>query len=192
MKSEHKQKNIEKRVEIPEKADADADNNFIKIRGPKGEVEKNFRDPRFVRTIFIEKSGNEIIVSAKSNDRKVRSMCGTIEAHIKNMLAGVTKGYAYTLKIFYTHFPVSLTIKGGEVQIRNFLGEKGARIAKISGDAQVKLEKDEVIVTGASIEDVSQTAANIEQACRISKRDRRVFQDGIYVQSKALETGERI
>jgi len=35
-------------------------------------------------------------------------------------------------------------------------------------------------LTGPNKDDVGQTCGNIEQACRISKYDRRIFQDGIY------------
>ena len=53
-------------------------------------------------------------------------------------------------------------------------------------DVEVEVKnKVDVIVTGADIEKVGQTAANIERACRIRKRDRRVFQDGIYIVAKA-------
>ena len=55
-----------------------------------------------------------------------------------------------------------------------------------SSDVKVEVKnKVDVIVTGADIEKVGQTAANIERACRIRKRDRRVFQDGIYIVAKA-------
>ena len=48
-------------------------------------------------------------------------------------------------------------------------------------------EQDDVTVTGSDREKVGQTAANIERACKIKKRDRRVFQDGIYIVSKGEE-----
>jgi large subunit ribosomal protein L6 len=36
-------------------------------------------------------------------------------------------------------------------------------------------------VQGTNIEDVSQTAANIQQATKIKNKDPRVFLDGIYI-----------
>jgi large subunit ribosomal protein L6 len=45
----------------------------------------------------------------------------------------------------------------------------------------VKIEPEDIIVEGVNLEDVSQTAANIEQATRVRKKDPRVFLDGIYV-----------
>jgi large subunit ribosomal protein L6 len=45
----------------------------------------------------------------------------------------------------------------------------------------VKIEPEDIIVEGVNLEDVSQTAANIEQATRIRRKDPRVFLDGIYV-----------
>ncbi|MFQ6073567.1 MAG: 50S ribosomal protein L6, partial [Methanosarcinales archaeon] len=61
------------------------------------------------------------------------------------------------------------------------LGEKKPRFAKILENVEVKIDGDEVIITGINIEDVGLTAANIEQATRIKRRDPRVFQDGIYL-----------
>jgi large subunit ribosomal protein L6 len=45
----------------------------------------------------------------------------------------------------------------------------------------VKAAGDEVIIQGISLQDVSQTAANIEQSTKIKDKDQRVFLDGIYV-----------
>ncbi len=45
-------------------------------------------------------------------------------------------------------------------------------------------DKDTVIVEGIDIEAVAQTAANIQQATKIKKKDIRVFMDGIYVFEK--------
>jgi large subunit ribosomal protein L6 len=53
-------------------------------------------------------------------------------------------------------------------------------------EVTVKVEnKTEVVVSGADKEKVGQTSANIERACRIRGRDRRVFQDGVYIVEKA-------
>jgi large subunit ribosomal protein L6 len=68
--------------------------------------------------------------------------------------------------------------------IQNFLGERVPRVAKIVGKTQVKVEGSDLIVSGINIEEVGQTAANIEQACRIVGYDRRKFLDGCYIISK--------
>ena len=62
--------------------------------------------------------------------------------------------------------------------------EKTPRKAKILGDTKVEVKGQEVIVSGSNKEDTGQTAANIETACRLNKYDRRIFQDGIYIQEK--------
>jgi len=97
------------------------------------------------------------------------------------MITGVTKGYTYKLKIVFSHFPITVKVQDKAVLIENFTGERRARSAKILGDVKVKIEPDDIIVQGATLEDVSQTAANIEQVTRVTKKDPRVFLDGIYV-----------
>ena len=53
---------------------------------------------------------------------------------------------------------------------------------------EVMVEKKvHVVITGVDREKVGQTAAIIERACRVTGRDRRVFQDGIYIVSKGAE-----
>jgi large subunit ribosomal protein L6 len=97
------------------------------------------------------------------------------------MITGVRKGFTYKLKIVFSHFPISVKVQGKTVLIENFTGERNPRKAKIVGNANVKVSGDDIIVQGINLEDVSQTAANIEQATKVKRKDPRIFLDGIYL-----------
>ena len=183
---------MEAKIEIPEKIQIEVKERRIIVKGPKGSVEKDFDDPRYNKSIQIKKEDNSLVITSQSDNRKTKAMIGTIKAHVRNMINGVTTGYKYMMKVTYSHFPISISIQGNQVQIKNFLGEKGSRYADIIGNTTVKVGKDEIVVTGINVEDVSQTAANIENRCHISRKDRRIFQDGIYITTKTLEDGRKI
>ncbi len=55
------------------------------------------------------------------------------------------------------------------------------------GDVDVQISEEDVIVRGTRLQDVSQTAANIEQVTKIKNKDLRVFLDGIYIYDKKGE-----
>jgi len=44
--------------------------------------------------------------------------------------------------------------------------------------------KDQIELTGNNLENVSQSAADIQQACRVRNKDIRKFLDGLYVSEK--------
>ena len=172
---------VTREIKIPENVKVEVDGKKVVVEGEKGRLERGFK---YFWDIKIEKIDNKIRISASEDRRKIKAMVGTIAAHIRNMIKGVTKGFTYRMKIVYTHFPITVKVEGDKVIIQNFLGERTNRVAKIMGDVKVEVKGNEVLVKGIDIESVSQTAANIEQACRITKFDRRVFQDGIYIMSK--------
>jgi large subunit ribosomal protein L6 len=82
---------------------------------------------------------------------------------------------------------MSITVADGKFSVKNFLGEKGARVVNIMGDAKIHVDKEEINVSGANLEDVGQTAANIERSCKLKGRDRRIFQDGIYITGRHVQ-----
>jgi len=168
---------MEKELQIPEGVNLEVDKKTVKVSGEKGQLEITFK---YFHDIKIEKKDGKIVVSSRIDKRKVKAMVGTIVAHIRNMIKGVTKGYTYKMKIVYSHFPVTVKIEGDKVLINNFIGEKMPRIARIMGDTKIEVKGQELILTGIDREGVGQTMGNIEQACRITKFDRRIFQDGIY------------
>jgi large subunit ribosomal protein L6 len=121
--------------------------------------------------------------------RKERALAGTWAAHLRNMNKGLSEGFEYRLKAVYSHFPMTLKVEGSVLTINNLFGERVPRKAELPwtpAEVTVKVEnKTEVVVSGADKEKVGQTSANIERACRIRGRDRRVFQDGVYIVDKA-------
>ncbi|MEM4728345.1 MAG: 50S ribosomal protein L6 [Thermoplasmata archaeon] len=171
---------VQEKIPVPPAVKAELKDSVLTVRGSKGVVSKKFFHPRLRMSL----SSGEVTVEARNASRREKALVGTWAAHVHNMIRGVEKPFIYTMKAVYAHFPIKLTVKEGEVVIENFLGERHPRRAKIIGDTKVTVKGQELVLEGPSIEDVGQTAANIEQATYIKNRDPRVFQDGIYITRK--------
>jgi large subunit ribosomal protein L6 len=156
------------------------DKGTIKVKGPQGEVSKKLHHPK----VKLEVKGKHVVVSSELPRKAEKALVGTYGAHIRNMLRGATDGFEYRMKIVYAHFPIKASVKGDVFLIENFLGEKFPRKARILGSTKVSVKGDQVVLQGPNVEDVGQTAANIERATKIRGFDPRVFQDGIYIIEK--------
>lgn len=172
---------VKRELIIPEGVKVEVSGLKVIVEGPRGRIEKDFSH---ASEVGIRTEDNKVIVEGYGRRRKHRAIAGTILAHIRNMIIGVTRGYRYKLKIISSHFPISVEQKGNFLLIKNFLGEKSYRKAKILPGVKVKIEKEDIILEGIDIDAVSQTAANIEQATKVKEFDRRVFMDGIYIYEK--------
>jgi large subunit ribosomal protein L6 len=170
-------------VEVPQEVRVTVDGLRVTVEGPKGKLERDFSH---AKGVSIRQNENKVVVEAFNADRRKKALVGTIAAHIRNMITGVTKGYRYKLKIVFSHFPISVEVKGNQVIIKNFLGEKAPRRANILEGVSVKVVDRDIIVEGIDIEKVGQTAANIELATKIGEFDRRVFMDGIYIYERGV------
>jgi large subunit ribosomal protein L6 len=170
----------ETRITIPEDVTAEMDHLDITVEGPNGSVTRRLWYPDI--TVSVE--GDEVVVSAEADDAKTVSTVGTFESHVRNMFHGVTEGWEYRMEVFYSHFPMQVEAENEEVVISNFLGERHPRRARIRGDTEVRIDGEEITLSGPSIEDVGQTAADIEQLTRVKDKDTRVFQDGVYITRK--------
>lgn len=167
-------------VSVPSEVELKIEDGLITLTGPKGSLKRAMSYPGVK---IVQKEGN-VVFSAKSNKKTVKAILGTFGAHLNNMVKGVTKGFEYRLKTVFSHFPITVKQAGSEITINNFLGEKTPRKSRVMGDCKVAIKGDSVTVSGTNIEDVAQTAANIELATKVKGRDRRVFQDGIYLVAK--------
>lgn len=172
---------ISAEIEAPASVKITKEGNVVSIKGKLGTVKKDFT--RLPATVNVE--GNKITVKPYGKRKQDLAVTNTARSILQSMIKGVEKGYTYKLKIIFAHFPISVKIKGKEVQVENFFGERSPRFSTIVGDAtKVTLVGEDLVVQGPSLEDVSQTAANIELSTRIKDKDQRVFLDGLYVYSR--------
>jgi len=151
----------------------------IAVKGPKGQVTREF--PKY---ITIKKTDRKLEITTNDKTASTRALAGAFAAHVKNMFAGVQTPFVYKLKVASIHFPITVVIQNNEVVVQNFLGEKRPRKAKIPAGATVKVQDDIITVESSDIELAGMVATRIEQATRVSARDRRTFLDGIYVIEK--------
>lgn len=171
---------IERRISIPDGVNISVDNRKVKVSGVKGEIIRDFSHAR----VKMELNSNILRIWATNPKKKEAAVVNTLATHIANMIKGVTEGFTYKLKVVYVHFPMTINIQGDKILLHNFLGEKKPRETKIVGRTKVTIKGDEIIVEGVDVEEVGQTAANIQRMAKIKAKDPRKFLDGIYVQSK--------
>jgi len=167
-------------VELPEGVTAKLDGRTLSVKGKLGEAKKHFDKVN----VNLSVEGNRINVTPFSHKKKDNVIVNTVVSLVNNMATGVSKGYTYRLKVVYAHFPISVKTKGDEIHVENFVGERSPRVAKIVGACKVAIEGDDIIVKGVSAEDVGQTAANVELATKIRRKDQRIFLDGVYIYQK--------
>ncbi|KAA1466336.1 60S ribosomal protein L9 [Dentipellis sp. KUC8613] len=178
-------------LEIPEGVEVSVKSRVITVSGPKGTLTKNVRHVNMDIRLLKGKT-NKVTLAVWQGGRKHVACLRTIKSLITNMITGVTKGFLYKMRAVYAHFPINCIIQenGQALEIRNFLGEKVMptvrHVAMLDGVtiSESKSQKDELILQGADIENVSQSAASIQGICRVRNKDIRKFLDGIYVSEK--------
>ncbi len=81
-------------IEIPSGVSVSVDdNNEVHVKGPKGEISRVI-DP----AIQVEVNEQQVVLSRKSNVKKVKALHGLSRALINNMVTGVSQGYSVQLE----------------------------------------------------------------------------------------------
>jgi large subunit ribosomal protein L6 len=167
-------------LQTPDGVSVEVDHLELTVEGPNGSVTRRLWYP----DISVAIEDGAVVIESDAEDAKTMSTLGTFESHVRNMFHGVTEGWEYEMGVFYSHFPMQVSVEGDEVAIENFLGERAPRRTPIHGDTEVEVDGERVTLRGPDIEDVGQTAADIEQLTRVQDKDVRVFQDGVYITGK--------
>ncbi|ELY43797.1 MULTISPECIES: 50S ribosomal protein L6 [Natronorubrum] len=172
-------------LEIPDNVTVETDHLDVTVDGPEGSVSRRLWYP----DVSVETEDDTVVIESDAEDAKTNATVGTFESHITNAFHGVTEGWEYKMEVFYSHFPMQVRVDGDEVVIENFLGEKAPRRTTIHGETDVSVDNERLVLSGPNKEDVGQTAADIEQLTRVSGKDTRVFQDGVYITEKPAKGG---
>ncbi|AUC24219.1 50S ribosomal protein L6 [Streptococcus uberis] len=70
------------------------DNNVVTVKGPKGELTREFN-----KNIEIKVEGTEITVSRPNDSKEMKTIHGTTRALLNNMVQGVSEGFKKELEM---------------------------------------------------------------------------------------------
>lgn len=173
-------KNYELTLDIPEGINCTLSGNTLKCSKGNTHLSREFG----LYNINMSVNDGKIILLCKKANRKEIANVNSYAAHIKNLFYGVNERFVYEMEICNVHFPMNVKVDKDNLVINNFLGEKVPRIAKIIPGVEVKIEGSRILISCADVEKAGQTAANIEKASKVTKKDRRIFQDGCFIVRK--------
>lgn len=182
-----KRQGAELSVDLPEGVTASFENGSLLITGPLGKVSQDFSKV----PVSLNLQGSKISAATTGTRRKDKAILNTARSMVTNAIEGVEAGYEYKLKLVFAHFPVTVRVSGRRVLVENFYGERAPRVADIVGDSKVDVQGEDITVTGVSIRDVGQTAANLEQATKVKRKDQRVFLDGVYIYERIRRSKQK-
>lgn len=174
-------KGLYEEIEIPREISAVIKDNFLILKKDDKELKRKLND-----LINFNIEGNKIVIISERDRRIEKRLFGTFSAHIKNMINGLIKGFIYKLQIANVHFPMNVAYnkENNEIIVKNFLGEKKDRIIKLVPDVEVKIDKDIIELKSFDIEKAGQVATNIEKGTKVRNKDKRIYQDGIFIIEK--------
>ncbi len=81
-------------VEVPQGVDVEIKGTFVRVKGPKGQLEHTFP-----ADMDISMDGGQIIVKRPSDERTHRALHGMTRALINNMVVGVSQGFEKVLEV---------------------------------------------------------------------------------------------
>ncbi|MHC5252848.1 50S ribosomal protein L6 [Listeria kieliensis] len=172
-----------KPITIPAGVTVTLDGNKATVKGPKGELVREFNPE-----IKIEIEGSEINISRPSDNKNHRALHGTTRAVLNNMVVGVSEGYEKSLELVGVGYRAQkqgskLVLNVGYSHPVEFEAPKGV---EIEVPANTK-----VIVKGFNKEHVGELAANI-RAVRPPEpyKGKGIRYEGEYVRRKEGKTGK--
>ncbi|KAH9579975.1 Ribosomal protein L6 [Trypanosoma melophagium] len=177
----------QERITYPEGVEISVKDRVVTVKGSRGTLTK---DLRHLQLDFRVNKSFRTFTAVRWFGNKINNCTiNTALSLVRNMITGVTRGFRFKLRFAYAHFPISVSVEGQAVEIRNFLGEKRVRRQNVASDVKVyrtdpSVVKDELVLEGNDLEKVSREAALMHQLCLVKKKDIRKFLDGIYVQTK--------
>ncbi len=166
-----------KPIEIPSGVEVKVERSKVIVKGPKGELQKEFRPE-----LKIEVKENKIFVTpqigtkprnttsdtlgAKSSkasvgirDKETNALWGLTRALIANMVKGVTEGFEKKLEIEGIGFKAQMS--GNDLEL--FVGFVNSIKIKAPENIKFSVEKNIITVSGSDLEKVSQVAAKIRK-----------------------------
>lgn len=142
-----------KPVVIPSGVQVTVEDNFVTVKGPKGQLARQFS-----KELTINVEENELNVSRPSDNKVHRALHGTTRSVLANMVEGVTNGFTKTLEMVGVGYRAAkagnkLTLSVGKSHPVEIVPEEGIEF-EVPAPTQI-------LVKGINKERVGQIAAEI-------------------------------
>ena len=141
-----------KGIEIPEKTEVKINGGTVTVKGPLGELSRNFKD-----NIHIGVTDNKIEFKPKEETLENKALWGTYYSHVKNMVEGVNKGFSKRLLVEGIGYKADVTPK--EIVFK--LGFSHPVKVSVPSNIKVTSDKGVLVVQGIDIEAVSRFASDL-------------------------------
>lgn len=182
------------KAKIPAGVKVTSSKRVVTVTGPRGTLTRAFK--HLSVDIRVSEDGQFVIADSWFATRKMACCVKTVVSLIENMIAGVTAGFRYKMRLVYAHFPINLIIDeshNDQIEIKNFIGQRQVRRLKLLPGVSISKSttvKDEFILEGNDVTQVSLSAALIQQSCQARHKDLRKFLDGVYVSERGQIVNE--
>ena len=144
-----------RKITLPEGVTLEVNNNVVTVKGPKGELTSEFN-----KELTISVNENIVEISRPNDLKVIKSLHGTTNALIKNMIIGVSEGYKKELEIVGVGY--RFNVQGQKINVNAGFSHPVEVIAP--EDLKVEqINTTEISISGIDKQKVSEFAANIRK-----------------------------
>ena len=144
-----------RKLVIPAGVTVTIDGNTVTVKGPKGELTNKFN-----KLIKIEQVDNEIICSRDNDAIFTKSIHGTTNSLIENMIIGVSQGYTKELEAVGVGY--RFAVAGNKITVT--AGYSHPVIVEVPAGLSVESKVNtELTISGIDKQKVSEFAANVRK-----------------------------
>ena len=140
-------------ITVPDKVKVTVSDGAVKVEGPRGQLERTLP-----REITIKQSDGQLVFERPSDDYKHRALHGLVRSLVANMVTGVNEGFTKNLELVGVGYRVA---KQGDELVLSLGYSHPIRFKPPQGVSIDVQDPTKFSVSGISIEDVGQVAANL-------------------------------
>ena len=140
---------------IPQGVTVAVENDVITVKGAKGELSLEIS-----QNITVEVNETSVVVKRANETKEVKSLHGTYNALIKNMLIGVSEGYTKSLEAVGVGY--RFNVAGSKITVS--AGYSNPVEVIVPADLKVEqVNNTEIAISGIDQQKVAEFAANIRK-----------------------------
>lgn len=142
-------------IEIPEGVEVRVEGNRVSVKGPKGELSRDFN-----KNMQFEQVEKTLLVKRPNDERENVAMHGLTRSLLNNMVEGVSKGFEKKLQLTGVGYRANL--KGRDLELQ--LGYSHPIVIKAPEGITFEVpSQEEILVKGIDKQLVGEISANIRK-----------------------------